>query len=94
MLIAQTSPTDFDVFRAWDQRNRTRFTGHGQPWPSAAAYAYAGYAADPIGGNWSVVVNATASPEEWTQRVQPGDLLRGTFRRSVDRSTTPATCSS
>lgn len=74
-MIARTSSADFDVLRAWDGRNRQHFVRHDQPWPSAAAYAYAGYAADPIGGNWSVVVNAAAPPLDWTQHVQPGDLL-------------------
>jgi hypothetical protein len=73
-LIAQTSPSDFAAFVQWDIANRGHFTTHNQPWPSAAAYAYAGYASLDV-GNWSVVVNATQTPLEWLPGVQPGDLL-------------------
>lgn len=73
-LVAQTSPSDFAAFLQWDHDNRSNFTPHDQPWPSAAAYAYAGYASLAV-GNWSVVVNGTQPPEEWITRVQPGDLL-------------------
>lgn len=74
-LIADTSFADFQTFVQWVQTNRKQFLPHPQPWPSAAAYAYAGYADQPIGGNWRVVANATAPPETWTQLVQPGDIL-------------------
>lgn len=73
-LIAQTSFPDFAAFLAWDHENRGNFATHDQPWPSAAAYAYAGYASLDV-GNWSVVVNGTQSPREWMELVQPGDLL-------------------
>ncbi|HEX2609705.1 MAG TPA: hypothetical protein VHK68_01755 [Gemmatimonadales bacterium] len=73
-LVAQTSPSDFAAFQQWDHDNHSHFACHAQPWPSAAAYAYAGYASLAI-GNWSVVVNGTQSPEEWITRIQPGDLL-------------------
>lgn len=73
-LIAQTSPSDFAAFLQWDHDNSSHFAVHSQPWPSAAAYAYAGYASLTV-GNWSVVVNGTQPPEEWISRVQPGDLL-------------------
>jgi hypothetical protein len=73
-LVAQTSPSDFAAFLQWDHDNSSHFVRHAQPWPSAAAYAYAGYASLAV-GNWSVVVNGTQPPEEWIARVQPGDLL-------------------
>lgn len=73
-LVAQTSPSDFAAFLQWDHDNSSHFVRHAQPWPSAAAYAYAGYASLAV-GNWSVVVNGTQPPEEWITRVQPGDLL-------------------
>ena len=73
-LVAQTSPGDFAALLQWDHDNRSHFALHDQPWPSAAAYAYAGYASFGA-GNWSVVVNGTQPPEEWITRVQPGDLL-------------------
>lgn len=73
-VIAQTSLPDFTSFLGWYGDNRSHFEGHPQPWPSAAGFAYAGYA--PIAtGNWTVVVNGTQAPQEWTQLVQPGDLL-------------------
>lgn len=75
-LVARVSPDDFNALLAWDGRQpHGAYPQHSQPWPPASAYAYTGYTSDAIGGNWSLVVDGTQGPKEWTQSAQPGDIL-------------------
>ncbi|HEX6096240.1 MAG TPA: hypothetical protein VF432_07955 [Thermoanaerobaculia bacterium] len=75
-LITQASAADFAAFQAWEEPYAAakKFALHSQPWPSAAAYAYAGYVPFSA-GNWNVVVNGNQRGDAWSQQVQPGDVL-------------------